>query len=287
MSDRKKKRSRVRWGRILLVLALLVVLALSVARGLKRLSGKEPDARQEAVSVASENTVLSEDTPTDVSEGVPEQLQEGPEQQTEPEEEPAPAEPEQPAVDLTAWNMILANPWNALPDDFAAPLTSVYGGYQVDERIVEDLTAMFDAAAAEGVDLMICSAYRSVSYQQGLFERKVNEYIGYGYSQEQATTTAATIVAVPGTSEHHTGLALDIVTPSHQVLDDAFADTEAAEWLKANAPDYGFILRYPADKTVQTGIIFEPWHYRYVGRDYARSITDTGLCFEEWLDTVS
>ena len=95
------------------------------------------------------------------------------------------------------------------------------------------------------------------------------------------------VIAVPGTSEHHTGLALDIVTPTYQVLDDGYATTDAFKWLYENCADYGFILRYPENTTHITGIIYEPWHYRYVGVEVAKYITENNITFEEYIEEIS
>ena len=104
-----------------------------------------------------------------------------------------------------------------------------------------------------------------------------------GLSYEEAYRQAGTVVAYPGTSEHNLGLAADIVAKDYQLLDDKQADTPEAKWLKENCWRYGFILRYPTDKTGETGIIFEPWHYRYVGKEAAREIMEQGICLEEYL----
>ena len=93
-----------------------------------------------------------------------------------------------------------------------------------------------------------------------------------------------TVVALPGTSEHQTGLALDIVDAGYQELDEAQENTPVQQWLMRNSWRYGFILRYPTGKSNITGIIYEPWHYRYVGRDAARAIYESGLCLEEYLE---
>ena len=103
---------------------------------------------------------------------------------------------------------------------------------------------------------------------------------------EEAEKITATMIAIPGTSEHHTGLAADIVTPTHQTLDPEFADTDAGKWLQENAAEYGFILRYPEDKQDITEIIYESWHYRYVGVDHAMAIKENGLCLEEYLEIL-
>lgn len=138
---------------------------------------------------------------------------------------------------------------------------------------------------SDGQRPVICSAYRSHSYQVGLFDNKVSRLRAQGLSDEDARDEAMTVVALPGTSEHQTGLALDIVDAGYQELDEAQEDTAVQKWLMANSWRYGFILRYPTGKSRVTGIIYEPWHYRYVGREAAREMYDSGMCLEEYLDT--
>ena len=210
--------------------------------------------------------------------------------QTEPiPEEESPIIPEEPedekmTVDTTLWNLILVNPDNFLPEDFTIEKEQVQGNYYLDSRAAPYAKQMIADAKKEGIELQICSSIRDVELQTRLFNNKINDLIAEGYSDEDARIKAATIVAVPGTSEHHTGLALDIVTPSYQRLNAGYAETDAAKWLKANAAKYGFILRYPEDKTEITKIIFEPWHYRYVGTEYSEFIMSEGICFEEFIE---
>ena len=182
------------------------------------------------------------------------------------------------------WNLVLVNPWNFLPETAEIPLAwSDYGG-QVDARCVDALDRMLDDCSAAGLVPIICSAYRTWDTQTSLFNGTVDYYqytIGMPY--EEAKAAAATETAWPGTSEHQLGLAVDIVDVNYQLLDNAQADTPVQQWLMANCWKYGFILRYPADKVPLTGIIYEPWHYRYVGEENAKAIYDSGLCLEEWL----
>ena len=142
---------------------------------------------------------------------------------------------------------------------------------------------MMDAAADDGVDLMICSAFRSYDRQKSLFNNKINKLMNSGMTYLEAYKVGSMNVTVPGTSEHHLGLALDILTGSYTTMDDGFGDTEAGKWLAKNAPEYGFILRYPEGKEDITGIVYEPWHFRYVGTRYAKDITQRGVCLEEYL----
>ena len=187
-------------------------------------------------------------------------------------------------VDTSLWNMILVNPDNYLPDGFTIDKMQVQGNYYLDSRVAPYAIQMIADAKIEGIDLQICSSIRDYDLQTRLFNNKIDDLIKEGYSKEDARRVAATIVAVPGTSEHHTGLAMDVVTPSYQRLNSGYANTDAAKWLKANAAKYGFILRYPEDKTEITKIIFEPWHYRYVGIEYASFIMSEGICFEEFIE---
>lgn len=148
---------------------------------------------------------------------------------------------------------------------------------------------MMDDCRAAGLEPVICSSYRTLETQQRLYENKIRRLMNEGLSREEATAQAGTVVAVPGTSEHQTGLALDIVDASYQVLDTAQESTAVQQWLMANSWEYGFILRYPSEKSDLTGIIYEPWHYRYVGQDAAREMRELGMCLEEyleWLDGI-
>ena len=183
------------------------------------------------------------------------------------------------------WRMVLVNPNVKLPDDYTVETETADAttGKELQTEAAEAYRQMAKAAEADGVSLMLCSGYRSVEYQQGLFDKKVEQCLSEGLSQEDAEIKAATIVAAPGHSEHNTGLAADIVTPDHQMLDTAFEQTPAFAWLSQHAAEYGFILRYPRDKTAITGIIYEPWHYRYVGVDNAAAILQSGGCLEEYL----
>lgn len=211
---------------------------------------------------------------------------------------PAPAAPAEqtpaPAAETAAqtapqaedWQLLLVNPWNSLPEGFTVELQTLSNGMKVDKRIVDDLNAMLAACRKEGLRPVICSAYRPQATQERLYKNKIARLRYAGYSQEKAVQEAGRWVAVPGTSEHQTGLALDIVAASYQVLDQKQESTAEQKWLMEHCWEYGFILRYPSDKSEITGIGYEPWHYRYVGRDTAIAVRDSGLCFEEYLASL-
>ena len=182
--------------------------------------------------------------------------------------------------------LLLVNPWNQVPEGYAAYLDTVEEGFLVDRRCANALMAMLNDCRAEGHLALICSAYRTQEYQQELFDNKIMRLLGEGVAYDQAPVVAARSVAVPGTSEHQLGLAVDIIDELYVNLDYWQQFTSVQQWMMARCSDYGFILRYPNEKSDITGIIFEPWHYRYVGISTAKAITESGLTFEEYLETV-
>lgn len=143
----------------------------------------------------------------------------------------------------------------------------------VRETIAEPLKTMFDDAAKAGFQLMMASGYRSATLQQSYFD---------GYVRSSGLTAAQQYSAIPGQSEHQTGLAIDISTYGRECyLEACFLGTAAGQWLFANAHNYGFTLRYPEGKESITGYNFEPWHYRYVGNDLAKALKQSGLTLDE------
>lgn len=184
------------------------------------------------------------------------------------------------------WKLVLVNSSHFMEADYVPKLAEVEDGYYFDLRAVKDLQEMLKAGREEGMDFRVCSAYRTMEKQISLYDNKVSSLMReQGLSYEEACRKAGTTVAVPGTSEHQLGLAVDIVAKDYQILDEKQADTKEAKWLKEHCREYGFILRYPLDKTEETGIIFEPWHYRYVGKEAAKEIMEQGICLEEYLDS--
>lgn len=181
------------------------------------------------------------------------------------------------------WQILLVNPWNELPEEFEVSLKALPDGQKVDERAYEDLNAMLEACREAGLRPKICSAYRTQSKQTYLYNNKIARLRNAGYSKAAAEAEAGRWVARPGTSEHQMGLALDIVSTSYQALTKKQERTQEQKWLMEHCWEYGFILRYPNDKSEITGIGYEPWHYRYVGREVALDIRDSGLCLEEYL----
>ena len=182
--------------------------------------------------------------------------------------------------------LILINRDHPVPKDLDYNLVEIEDDYYIDERVLSDLKAMLSDAKNTGYDLVICSAWRSLELQETLYHNKIDEYLSYGYAYSEAQEQAAFWVALPGTSEHEVGLAVDIVSEWYQHLTHNQADTAEQQWLMEHCHEYGFILRYPEDKQDITMIGYEPWHYRYVGKEAAKDIMASGLCLEEYLDVA-
>lgn len=175
------------------------------------------------------------------------------------------------------WSLILVNKDHPVPSGYNIELTQLDNGVYVDGRILPDLQNMFDDMRLEGLDPIVGEGYRTNAEQKKMMSDKINEFRGQGYSKKEAEKLAKNWVALPGTSEHELGLALDINSESGEYEWNIYA------WLADNAHRYGFILRYPEGKEQITGIEYEPWHYRYVDRSAAEEIYGSGVTLEEYL----
>lgn len=184
-------------------------------------------------------------------------------------------------TDISEWWLILVNRDNILPKDYSVTLAEAAPGTGVnlDSRVAPHYAKMYKAAGEDGVTLTPLSGHRRISTQKNNFENKISYYQNKGYSKAEATQLAAMIILPPGTSEHNAGLAMDICS-----LDESFEKSDEFAWLCENAAEYGFILRYPKDKTDITKITYEPWHWRYVGVKDAKKIKALGVCLEEYLE---
>lgn len=181
--------------------------------------------------------------------------------------------------------LILVNPWNEVPEGYEVQLDTVEG-YLVDRRCARALREMLSDCRAAGYEPVICSAYRTQEYQEMLYRNKILRLMAEGVPKKDAPTIAAQSVALPGTSEHQLGLAVDLISETYTNLDQWQERTPVQQWLMANCYNYGFILRYPNGTSETTGIIYEPWHYRYVGTATAKAVEASGLVFEDFLKTL-
>ncbi|MCB6200885.1 M15 family metallopeptidase [Extibacter muris] len=186
-------------------------------------------------------------------------------------------------ADASAWNLRLVNASHPITESYPIDITLLKNGQSVDSRIYRDLQDMMDAARSEGLSPYICSSYRTSEKQRSLYEAKVASCMEESSSRKEAEKKAAEWVSPPGTSEHELGLAVDIVAESYQLLDKGQEETPEQKWLMEHCSEYGFILRYPNDKSDITGIGYEPWHYRYVGKKAAEEIMRQGICLEEYM----
>ncbi len=179
------------------------------------------------------------------------------------------------------WKLILVNSRSYIPLNYEPELLTLSNGRKVDVRIYPPLQAMFDEARSTGLQLFVREGYRTAEEQQAILDERIREYRLEGYSEAEAMRQALYWVALPGTSEHELGIAVDI-NPNL----DISSREEVYGWLEENAHRYGFIKRYPADKTEITGVSNEPWHFRYVGEEAAEEIYKNGWCLEEYIEEL-
>lgn len=184
------------------------------------------------------------------------------------------------------WRLILVNKQHPIPEDYDFTLATIKGSQKCDERIIDDLLDMMQAAKEAGFNLIIKSPYRSDARQEWLFARKIKLYMGKGMSYMDAFKLSSQIVMVPDSSEHQIGLSLDIVCDYYETLTQGFGDTGAGIWLEEHCAEYGFIVRYPQGKEYITSVEYEPWHFRYVGVEAATIIMEQELTLEEFLDRL-
>ncbi len=198
--------------------------------------------------------------------------------------------PEDVNLDKKYTKLLVVNGKNPLPEDYnyEGNLTTIPQKYikgsltKIDKDIWPYLQAMLDHALSEGIDIGVWSPYRSYATQKMLYDKQVQKQINNGVPKDEAPDKAATIVARPGTSEHNTGLALDINCANH-----SFEQTKAYAWLKENAENYGFVMRYSAEKQSITGVIHESWHWRFVGIEAAKEMNKLNMCLEEYVEYIN
>ena len=267
------------------VLLLVLALLLSACSALPSVNELLPSAQNGSSSApgsaeppeTAETPIIPSEPETPPADDPP--AQEPPASDPEPVEDPVKPEPEPPEEPADeGWMLVLVNESHPLPEDFTVTLKELRNGHHVDERIYPELQQMFDDARAAGIYPFINESYRTAERQQEILDKYIAGYEADGMTHAEAEMAAREIVALPGTSEHQLGLALDIIA-------EYDADSTATwQWLLENCWKYGFILRYPADKMEITGIAYEPWHFRYVGVEAATEIMSRGITLEEYLE---
>ncbi|TCL44613.1 M15 family metallopeptidase [Harryflintia acetispora] len=239
--------------------------------------------------------LLMSPTFSKIWQGNPEESNES-SQEAQPSSKEEPLEEEPPLSSSEAavtpqeedWRLVLVSREHPLSEEYPVQLQEVEEDFLFDERAAKDLEDMLGAAWQDGIELRLISTYRSFARSEELFTGKVEALLESGLEYEEAVREAQRWIAPPGTSEHNTGLALDVVDNEYYedyggYLNTPFSRYPAYRWLIENAADFGFILRYPEDKEAVTGITYEPWHYRYVGREHAKEIMERGITLEEYL----
>lgn len=196
---------------------------------------------------------------------------------------------ELPKVKKSDWELLLVNSQHPIKAE-GSKLIPMKNSYEIDERVYDAYYAFEEAALNAGYSLTVLSAYRSIAHQQEVFDNGVAEQLAAGLSQKEAELKTKEYITVPGTSEHHTGLAVDVVDQEWynqgRGLEDGFYDTPAGKWIDQNASSYGFVIRYPKGKEEITGINYEPWHLRYVGNESAKFMEKHQLVLEEYLELL-
>ena len=252
---------------------ILVAVILLIAFAVKAIvSGGEKDSSSSEITSSAQSEAVSSVSSTEES-SVPSYPETGPN-----------------GLDANYSKLLLVNGENPLPEDYdyEGNLTTIPDNYingslkQIDKDVWPYMKAMIDAAWADGVKLYVWSPYRSYDIQNMLFKKQVDRQIAKGVSADEAEAQAATVVARPGTSEHHTGLAADF-----NMADDKFETTEMFKWMQEHAADYGFIMRYSGEKQEITGVIHESWHYRFVGINAAKEINRLNMCLEEYVEYLN
>ncbi len=255
--------------RIILLTALFFLSGCTANEKLNKQANKQP-VNQEVQEIDAKESTMEEPAELSEEEKLVEEL---------PEE-----------ADLEDWNLLLVGPDNPLPEDFEPSLIEVDNEQQIDERIEASWYSWKKAALEAGHRLFFASGYRSVDHQRANFNQTYEGYLNEGYSEEEALNKTKEYLTEPGHSEHHTGLALDIVDEEWIVAGNGLIpdyDTQASQqWLVDTMADYGFILRYPAGKEEITGIQYESWHFRYVGEENAQFMVAQDLVLEEYIELL-
>ncbi len=194
---------------------------------------------------------------------------------------------ELPAVSTKDWNLEVVNNWTKIDESIERPLSALPNGLLVDERIIEQYTAMTNAGRIAGHEIIAVSTYRSVELQKTNYNNRIQQYLDEGHSQEEAVKLTEDYIAIPGGSEHHTGLAIDVMDTewlnTGKGLIAEFDTQESQKWLVDHAAEYGFVLRFPKGKEEETGIEYESWHFRYVGKENAAYMKKYDLALEEYI----
>jgi len=242
--------------KVAVTIAIFILLIILIVKPFKRNEIVETSSDQDTTQIST-----IDETKTDETTDVP------------VEEQPSKKE-------ITDWRLTLANSENILPEDFKPQLAHIDDTRQFDARAIEYLNKMMNDMRKSGIaNVWVQSAYRSIERQKELYDNSVQKYLKQGKTQEEAEKLTDEYINKPGSSDHNLGLAVDFNN-----VDNNFEDLKAFKWLKENAENYGFILRYPKDKEDVTKISYESWHWRFVGEEHAKKMNELNMCLEEYIE---
>ena len=264
----KSKKDKLIIYILCLILALIIAFGVGIFLAMNNNRAKNGQASQKTTDAQLNNTIESSQTTTGTTNIF--------------DEAPIPGTIDNPTIitiNEELWYLTLVNSSYRIPDTYTPDLVAVCGSNErLDRKIALQYEMMYAAALNDGVVLKPCSGYRSYELQERNYKNKIKFFENQGYSTEDAKVKAATIIMPPGSSEHNLGYAMDIVC-----VEEWFENTNEFRWLTENAADYGFIMRYPKDKQDITKVIYEPWHWRYVGVEAAKEMKEKNLTLEEYL----
>lgn len=251
-------RRKLNKKKVAIAVAILFLLIILIVKSIKGDKAVETSSNDENAHISTANETTSNQI------------------QQEEIEQPQPKAKKE----ITDWNLRLANYENILPEDFEVEVANIDDTRQFDARAIKYLKQMMNSMGKDGIsNVWVQSAYRSVERQKELYDNSVKKYLKQGKTQEEAEKLTDEYINKPGSSDHNLGLAVDF-----NYVDNKFEDLDAFKWLKKNAEDYGFILRYPKDKEDITKISYESWHWRYVGEEHAKKMNELNMCLEEYIE---
>ena len=252
----KGRKRKLNKKRVALVAIIFVLIIMGIVKLLKKEESIETSSNDDSTQVSNGDQPIEK-----------------------PIENPVQEQPEE-KKEITDWRLTLANYENILPDDFKVEVEEIADDRMFDARAIDDLKKMINSMGKDGIsNVWVQSAYRSVERQKELYDNSVQKYLKQGKTQDEAEKLTEEYINKPGSSDHNLGLAVDF-----NYVDNKFEDLDGFKWLKENAEDYGFILRYPKDKEEITKIAYESWHWRYVGQEHAKKMNELNMCLEEYIE---
>lgn len=268
--NRRYKKRKLNKKKVIAVIGLFILIVLLIRKGTKHNKTVETTAKTNSVieSVNNSTNTKTEEIQSNTIEN--NQIANQPVARTTKNK-------------IDDWRLTLANYENLLPENFTVKVSNIDNTRQFDSRAIGELNDMMNAMKKDGVtNVWVQSAYRSVARQKELYDNSVKKYLQQGKTQEEAEKLTDEYINKPGSSDHNLGLAVDF-----NYVDNKFEKLDGFKWLKKNAENYGFVLRYPKDKEDITKIAYESWHWRYVGVEHAKKMNDLNMCLEEYIEYLS